>query len=244
MKFSKISVCSCAVVLAFGLTISHAEEKPGKWESSLALGLTLNDGNTDNSMFNASYLLGYTTEAGNPLRLNADLAYGETDNDKTTDNYKVELDYKHLISERAYGSLNASYFSDDISDLDYRWIVSPGVGYFLMKQENVTLTAEIGPALIGEKKGGETEENVALRIAERYERKMDSSARFWQALEYIPNIDDFEVYILNAEIGVEAPVSEKLNIRLVVKNTYDSDPAPDRKNNDVTVIGALAYSIF
>jgi hypothetical protein len=39
-------------------------------------------------------------------------------------------------------------------------------------------------------------------------------------------------------------VSASLNIRLSVKDTYDSNPAPDRENNDVSVIGALAYSLF
>ena len=114
MHIHKLLVCSGIIAAAVAISISHAEEAPKKLESSIALGITLNDGNTDNSMFNASLGMGYTTDDGNKLRLGADLAYGETDGDKTTDNYKVELDYSHLISERTYGAFNTSYFSDEI----------------------------------------------------------------------------------------------------------------------------------
>jgi len=244
MHTSKFIVCSAIIASVFSISESRAQEATKQLESSIALGVTVNDGNTDNSMYNAGLMAAYTTDDGNTLRLGADLAYGENDGEKSTDNYKVELDYRHLLSERAYAAFNTSVSGDDIADIDYRWIIAPGAGYYLMKKENVSMVVEGGPALIIEKKGGEKEENFALRIAERYERKMETNAKFWQSLEYLPLIDDFEIYILNAEIGVEAPISEKLNVRLSVKDTYDSDPAPGRKHNDVTVIGALAYSLF
>jgi putative salt-induced outer membrane protein YdiY len=227
---------------AFAAEAAAEETKP--LSSSIALGVNVNDGNTDNSMYNASFTLTKISEAGNTLRLAADGAYGKTEDDKTTDNANASLDYRHLFASRCYGAFNTSYKTDDIADLDYRVVVSPGGGYYLIKRDNVNMTAEAGPALISEKKGGESTDQFALRFAERYERTMDTSAKFWQSAEYLPLADDFDTYLLNAEIGVEAPISGNLNVRLVVRNAYDSNPAPDRENNDLSVLGALAYSLF
>ena len=222
-----------------------AATEPKKLESSIALGITVNDGNTDNNMGNAALTLDYRPCDKSSIHVGLDAAYGETEGDKTTENGKAVADYRYLLSERSFAAFNSSVAYDDIADLDYRWIVSPGVGYYFMKKDHVFLLGEFGPALIGEKKGGtESEENFALRFAQRYERKLESGAKFWQAAEYLPRVDDFDIYVVNAEIGVEAPLSQKLNIRLSAKDTYDSNPADGREYNDVTVIGALAYSLF
>lgn len=236
-----------AMMVVAGMSAGNvvAEEADAKsLESSLALGVTVNDGNTDNSMLNLGFGLTHHPDDAQVLRFEADAAYGETSGSNSTENAKASLDYQHLLSERAYASFNTSIAYDDIADLDYRWIVAPAAGYYLMKEEAVFMTAEFGPAYVMEKKGGVDDDYVALRIAERYERTMASSARFWQSLEYLPDAEDFDIYVLTAEIGVEAPVSEKLNIQLSVKDTYDSNPAPGREKNDVSVIGALAYSVF
>ncbi|HMO51566.1 MAG TPA: DUF481 domain-containing protein [Kiritimatiellia bacterium] len=233
-----------ALLAAPVVMAEEAAPEPKALEASLALGVTVNDGNTENNMVTLGFGLTHHPCDRSTLRLALDGAYGETEGDKTTENGRAAVEFQYLVSERTYGALVASVATDDIADLDYRLIVSPSVGYYLMKSDAATMTAEVGPALVSEKKAGETEDDIALRIAERYERTMNTSAKFWQTAEYLPNIDDFEVYLLIAEVGVEAPVSEKLNVRLVVNNTYDSDPAPGRKNNDVTVIGALAYSLF
>jgi len=246
-KIALTALFTSSVLSGASLSAAEApvvsEAKP--LSSSIALGVNVNDGNTDNSMFNAAFVLDKLMESSDTLRLAADIAYGETEDDKTTDNANASFDYRRMFAERCYGAFNTSYKTDDIADLDYRVVVSPGAGYYLIKKENVFLTTEAGPAWIAEKKVGvESTEEFALRIAERYERTMNTSAKFWQSAEYLPLFDDFDIFLFNAEIGVEAPISGNLNVRLVVKDSYDSNPAPGRENNDLSVIGALAYSLF
>jgi Protein of unknown function, DUF481 len=238
------SVLATISLTATGIYAAEPAAEPKELASSIALGVNVNDGNTDNTMYNGSLTLDYNPDANTIVRGTLDGSYGETEGDKTTDNGRAMAEYKHLFDERIYGYVNTSASYDDIADIDYRWITAVGPGYFLMKNANAFLTADIGPAYIVEKKGDESTEEWALRVANRYERVTETGARFWQTAEYLPYFDDFDIYLLIAEIGVEAPVSKNLNIRLVVKDTYDSNPAPDRVNNDVSVIGALAYSLF
>jgi putative salt-induced outer membrane protein YdiY len=238
------------LILAGGLLLVTvpvlAEEAaaPKPLEASIALGVTVNDGNANNESYNASVLVNKLYGNGNSSRLALDGNYAESENEKTTENAKAATEYRHILSDLIYAGFSASIETDDLADLDYRYVIAPSLGYFFIKNDAATMTADIGPALIGEKKAGETEERVAIRLSERYERTLETSARVFQSLEFLPNADDFDIYILNAEIGVEAPISEKLNVRLTVRNTYDSDPAPGREQNDVSVIGALAYSLF
>lgn len=240
------SVLAVTVASAMFAGVSLADDAAASAgpSASISLGVTVNDGNTDNNMVNLG--LGYENKPCDKslIRLAASSAYGETDGEKDTDNNKASLDYHFDLCSAAYAAFNTSYADDDIAGLDYRVIVAPGVGVYLMKNDDVTMTLEVAPALLSEKKDGSKSDDFAIRFAERYDRSTGSSAKWWQSAEYIPHADDFDIYVLVAEIGVEAPVSEKLNVRLVVKDTYDSDPAPGRDNNDVTVIGALAYSLF
>jgi putative salt-induced outer membrane protein YdiY len=63
----------------------------------------------------------------------------------------------------------------------------------------------------------------------------------WQSLEFLPQVDDFANYIINAEIGAEATLSTKLALRAVAQDTYDHRPAEGRKQNDVKLITSLVY---
>ncbi len=176
-----------ALVASVCAVNGFAEEEEQIWSSSLALGFTFNSGNTDNSLGNVDYELLYKPNETDIARIAANWSYGETDDEKSTENGKVVSEHKHLFSERGYATLNGSAEYDDIADLDYRWVVSPGYGYFLLKEEHTFLFAEIGPGLIGQKKGGVDEgQNWIIRAAERYEFNTESGAKIWQAVEYLP----------------------------------------------------------
>ena len=211
-------------------------------ENSIALGLTMTDGNSDTLLGNIS-LLKLRTRDAYSLRLGADFAYGEDQDETTTENAKAIAEYRYLLSERAYVFSTLTVLYDDIADIDYRGVLAAGPGYYLMKSDRATLGVEAGPAYIHEKVGGEENDDLALRVGQRYDRVLSATAKCWQALEYLPIIDDFDDYLLNSEIGVEAAINSSASIRLVVKNAYDSTPAPDREKSDTTVIGALAYQL-
>jgi putative salt-induced outer membrane protein len=211
-------------------------------ENSIAVGLTLTDGNSDTLLGNVS-LLKLRLRDDYSLRLGADFAYGEDQDEKTTDNARALAEYRHGLNERiyAFGTLSAMY--DEIADVDYRFVLSVGPGVYLIQNERSTLGVEAGPAYIHEKVGGEPNDELALRVGERYDCVLSATAKCWQAFEYLPVVEDFDDYLMNSEIGVEAAINASLSIRLVVKNTFDSTPAPDREKSDTTVIGALAYQL-
>ena len=47
--------------------------------------------------------------------------------------------------------------------------------------------------------------------------------------------------ILNAEIGLETDLTDKMSLRTFLQDTYDNVPAPGRKKNDLKLVTAIAY---
>ena len=89
------------------------------------------------------------------------------------------------------------------------------------------------------------EENdyVTLRLSEKFRHELNGRARIWQTAEFLPQVDDFNNYIVNFEIGIEADLTadKKLTLRSYIQDTYDNEPAPDRERNDIKLVTALGY---
>ena len=92
-----------------------------------------------------------------------------------------------------------------------------------------------------EKLAGVESQYWTLRFAERFEHKLSKAARVWQSLEYLPQVDDFGNYVLNAELGLEAALTEKLSLATFVQDTYRSEPAPGREENDLKWVTGVKY---
>lgn len=213
---------------------------PPKWEKTAAVGLTLTRGNSDTALFTGN-VLGTRKSPVDEWAVGADASYGEDDGDKNNEALHGFIQYNRLFTEKwyAYGRLDGLH--DAVADLEYRFTFSPGVGYYFIKNATTRLSLEGGPAFIYEKQGTDARGYVALRAAERFEHKINDKTKIWQSLEYLPQVDDFGNYILNAEIGVDTALTEKLSLRAFIVDTYDNEPAPGREKNDMKLVTAIAY---
>tara|TARA_B100000676_G_C17982181_1_gene789687 strand:+ start:519 stop:758 length:240 start_codon:yes stop_codon:yes gene_type:complete len=67
-------------------------------------------------------------------------------------------------------------------------------------------------------------------------------ARSWQSAEFIPAVEDFENYFLTFQIGIEADITKKAKLRVVLYDDYTNQPANGRKANDIRLVTGLSYS--
>jgi putative salt-induced outer membrane protein YdiY len=225
--------------------VSWAEEAetppPPRWESSAAVGLSLTRGNSSTLLFNANVQSQLKADP-NEIRLGLDATYGETERVRSAESFRAYGQYNRLFSERLYGGLRLEGFRDAVADIDYRFTLAPMLGYYFIKEERTRLSGEVGPALIYEKQGGESGGYAALRLAERFEHEFSDRARMWQSLEFLPQVDDFDNFLVLAEVGAEAGLMKNLNLRVTFQNSYDNQPAPGRKKNDIRLVTSLAYT--
>lgn len=237
------------VALTGGLTATsgQAQEEP-KWQQSAGLGLSLTDGNSDTLLVTAGYS-GSKKWRQNEVSLGLNGGYGESDNVKNNEFVKGFGQYNWLFGDAqrwyGFGRLDAQY--DAIADIDYRFNVAAGLGYYILKEgvndnTRFNLSLEVGPGFVMEKIGGLTDEYATGYAAEKFTWKISERSRFWQTLDFTPQLDDLENYVLNLEVGVGSKLTDAMELRVVLSDTYRSEPAAGRKHNDLKLVASLNYS--
>jgi putative salt-induced outer membrane protein YdiY len=238
-----------ATALGLGVAAAIAQDKPAEkkiWETVANAGLTLTRGNSETFLGT----LGLDTKrkwAKDEAALGIAGGYGEAKvggvNQKNTEFLRGLAQYNRLFNERLYGGLRLDGEYDGIAGVDYRFRVSPLFGYYLVKHAKTTLNLEAGPSVVFENvKTAPSDTYFGLRLGERFEHKLTATTKIWQSFEYIPNVERWsEDYLLIGEAGIGTAITKKLSLRAVFQDTYDSEPAADRKNNDIRLITGLAY---
>jgi putative salt-induced outer membrane protein YdiY len=243
-KFWWVSSMSTGVTsLAFTQAATNQVALTNKpaWESSLGVGFTLTRGNSDTLLATAN-IQTHRKTLDDEISLGADGAYGENDSVQNVNSAHAFGQYNHLFSDRFYGYLRADALHDEIADLQYRITLSPGAGYYFLRQTNTSLAGEIGPAMVFERLGDDDNNYVTLRLAERFEHKFtENNARVWESVEFLPQINDFNNFVVNAEVGLEAAVYKKISLQAYLQDNFVNEPAPGRQQNDLRIVSGLKY---
>ena len=129
------------------------------WVTTAAAGLTLTRGNSETFLATISLDTKRKWEK-DEVFLGVSGGYGDSTvnnvNTKNTEFVQGFGQYNRLFTERFYGGLRLDGQYDGIAGIDYRFKVSPMAGYYLIKNDKMTLAAEAGPSLIDEHLEGES----------------------------------------------------------------------------------------
>lgn len=230
-----------AAAAAAAAPAEAAKEAPkNPWVTSASIGFSLTRGNSETLLVTGNILSEKKWDK-NEVRLGLDGTYGEDRDTTNAEQVHGFGQYNRLFTERLYAYGRVDALHDGIADVDYRVAMSPGAGYYFVKNQTTTFSGEVGPGYVLERQGGEDHDYFTLRLAERAEHKLNDRVRVWESVEYLPQVDDFNNYIINAEIGIDTSITKKLSLKVFLVDTYDNDPAPDRKKNDLKLVTAVAY---
>ncbi len=239
-----------AVGVCCGLTTRAGLAGTNRWDRSLAVGVTLTDGNSQSTLATGSAKVERDWEH-QAVRVGVDATYGktqtETDDGRKVDevtaqNVKGSANYKWKTNPVYYYG-DATLLHDKVSEVRYRLIVGPGVGIYLYEGKDARLGVEAGVAYVKEDMERTADDDyLAYRLGERYECRISATAKAWQSVEYLPKADDLGNYLLAAELGVEAALSARTNLRLVAQDKYDSEPADNLEKNDLIVTAGVGMN--
>ena len=214
---------------------------PTGWKSSAALGATITRGNSETVTVNGT-VLSEKKWNKNELSLGAGFTYGEDEDKVNASTVNGFVQYNRLMSERFYIYGRVDALHDDVAHLTYRVTLSPGAGYYFIKNDKITLSGEAGPGIAFEKFWSEDEKSYwTLRFGQKFTWKITDHSRFWEMLDYSPKVDDWADYALAAEVGIETDITKHLALRLVAQDNYRSKPATGRKENDFRLMAGVAY---
>jgi putative salt-induced outer membrane protein YdiY len=230
-------------------TVASAQEKAaGGFKNTLSLGATMTDGNSETLQLNGALVSEGEKPGLGSVRMGIEGNYGENTNtngtkDTTVKNAKAFINVKKTITERTFGSLDATALYDEIAKIDYRVTVGPGLGAYLVKNDKVTLSMEVAPSYVWEEVADVFDGYFAIRFAERATWLFSTASKAWQSVEYLPKASDFNDYLLSGEVGVEAPLSAGINLRLVLQDKYDNTPGADMERNDLALVAGVSVSL-
>lgn len=170
-------------------------------------------------------------------------AYGKVDGKQSVGKSNGSFQFNRLMSGRAYYSLKSTAEHDSIRDLKYRMQISPGLGYYVIKNPKNSLALESGFMYRSEEEAHARNDEWGGRFAERYTYTFKPKSRFWFNAEITPehNLRD---YILIAETGVETPLTKDLSIRLVMRDIYDNAVEENVGQNEFILRASLVWSVL
>jgi putative salt-induced outer membrane protein YdiY len=255
MKTSVITKTFALACLIFCALSAHADPTPAPantnhWTGLVSAGVTLTRGNSETTLASLTAAADHKTDK-NEWSLGANATYGQAQ--VTVDGAKIDtttaqsagafVQYNHMFTDRFYCYGRVEGYHDDLADIHYRVTVSPGLGYYLIKDTNMDLCAELGPGFVSQSLGSEEENFATVRAAEKFHWRLSDRARLWETAEIDPDLGNISNYIITSEIGVEADLNAKKNLSLqcYLDDNYNSKPAPNHVQNDLKLFVAIAY---
>lgn len=217
-----------------------AAKKANPWKSSVTLGAALTRGNSDTVTINGSAQTDKKWDS-NELAFGANAVYGEEQGKVTASSLSGTAQYNRLLHGRFYGFFHVGAMHDDIAEVAYRVTLSPGAGYYFIKNNRISLSGEIGPGYAFERVGGISRSYATMRAGEKFTWQINKRARFWQAVDFTPKADEWSDYVINAEVGLQTEITTHIAMTFSALDSYRAKPAIGAKKNDLKLTAGVTY---
>lgn len=154
------------------------------------------------------------------------------------------ITYNLDLTPRWFMYASADLEHDVFANLDLRFVPAGGLGYHLIKNDRTTLDILGGGALNREFFSESLLSNGTISpafnrtsgevmIGNQLLHKFNNVTSLQQKLSFFPNLSSTGEYRLNFDLGLVTTLRKWLSWQASVSDRYISNPAPDRKKNDV-----------
>lgn len=237
--------------------VAPVPKPPETWHGSVNIAYQADRGNTHG---NSASVIANLNRRWDDDRVNFDFGYyysktgiSKHDQTKSKDKIEVEGQYDHFWSKKWYNYVNARYDRDVIQELDRRVKLGAGFGYQWLEKEDVAGTGawsfnqELGAAYVSDKykhpDPERAEDYATLRYAHHltYEPSWAKGLNFFHDFEYLPEVDDWTVYLMKADVGFSTMLCWNIDLLGKVEWDYNSKPSANRRKSDTRVILGLGY---
>lgn len=238
-------------------TVKTIDPEAETWHGSVNASYQSNRGNTYK---NTGSLLADVNRRWEKDRVKANFGYyysetgtSKQDKEKDTDRWEIEAQHDHFWSAAFYGYENGRLERDDIAGLDSRLRLGVGGGYQWLDKSKydaigvLSFNQELGAAWIRadyQEKDPDAEKSYAtLRYAHHltWLPKWSDGVEAFHNLEYLPQVDDWENYLMKADIGLTTKIIGNIDLLAKIEWDYNSRPSVGRKSSDTRYIIGLGY---
>lgn len=258
----QLSVREGALVDDKGKTLDMANVKAlnptaETWHGSVNVAYQSSRGNTYQ---NSATVLANLNRRWEKDRFNANFGYfysetGPTKEsmEKSTDRWELEGQHDHFWSALLYTYVNSKFEQDDIAGLDYRFRLGAGAGFQWLDGRDFDSTGkwsfnqEVGAAWVKnsylDQDPSADDSYATLRYAHhlKYHPKWNPGIEGFHNLEFLPQVDDWENYLMRADVGFSTKIVMNFDLLCKIEWDYNSMPSVGRKSSDIRYIVGLGY---
>ena len=209
------------------------------WTNTAALTLSMADGNSDSLNTTASYDAALRRDAGE-FFFTGTYSYAEADSTASADSLITRTQFNKLLSEHTYLGMGLGLLRDDIADIDYRITPAVTLGHYFIKEDDMTLSFEVGPGYTFEKVGAITDDYFSIVAGEKFVWEINDHMSFKQSLTGHINPSDTDDYNLVADIALDTDLTKHLSWRVAASWSFDNTPAADSDKDDITLSSGIA----
>lgn len=212
---------------------------PKRWAGEVLLGTDMAFGEKNRELYTGRLKLSYVRT---PLRNNLDylFTYGRTDSELSANRMDglMKTDYDLNRKVYIYSLGGAGY--DEIRKIDWRCEMGPGSGYHLLKLTNFVLRVEGGFHYQVQNFEGDRQDDLFYhRLAQDMKWNIGTQFSFDEKAEFLPELNDFNVYKLRMEANVRYWLRSNLSLNFTVINLYDTITAQGVGQNDLQLRSSI-----
>ena len=167
----------------------------------------------------------------------------------TREQFFAAYEPNYKISDRLFLYGLAQYERDRFQGFDARYAISGGVGYQIIDQSNLQLSAKAGPAYrVTEFTNGESESRIAALFGLDFDWDITDRLKFTHDTNAVAEtggsatvIIDSSNTSLNLVTGLNAKISDSLTARFSYAIEYDSNPPAGAVKTDTLSRATLIY---
>ncbi len=211
----------------------------GGWSTSAALGVALAKGNSDNLSIGVSIDSAYR-ERNQELFLTANYTYAEDEGDTSADSLRASVQYNRILSDRAFVGSSVGFLRDDISDITYRVTPAVTAGYYLVKNDEMTLSVEAGPGFTFEEVAGTTDDYFSAVAVEKFTWELSDRMTLKQSFGAVFDPTNGQNYTLVGDVFLDTDITNNLAWRVALGWTYDNVPALGLGKDDTTLTSGIS----
>ncbi|MGD8836614.1 MAG: DUF481 domain-containing protein [Desulfobacteraceae bacterium] len=242
MKF-KTTLILGAVLLCLCSANGFAGEK--KWKNEAELSYVHTGGNTDVSTFSFKNQLNYQFNERWKSALKMSAIYGQSDGERTAENYKTVLRTDYKLKEKRYLYVIGGHSTDEFAGIDNRYYGGLGAGYHFLDGPNHYFSSELGLNHSLEEYIDDTHERFTdCRAFASYGYAIGENSRFSQEVEYLCDFSEGDNYRINSETALKVGINSIFSLKLAYEVHFDNAPTPETLNKtDTRLYTAITASL-
>lgn len=210
------------------------------WNDEAELSFVDTGGNTEVTALSAKNLLKVpmSEKVTGSWKLHA--LYGKSDGEKNAESYSTELRGDYAKTARFFYFVSAGWLQDKFSGIENRYLYGVGCGYKLINGAKHVLVGELGLTYTTEDYTDDSSSDYfGGRLFGQYDYKFNEANKFVQSIEFLPDFDDSNNWLLNSETALIATLNSQFSMKTGLTFKHDNQPTSGLDKSDRILSVAL-----